>query len=70
MRGLKKAAPNGANTHRHTHGHGNSMTESAQWGRLSEKPMITKDKSLYQLEGLKGTRVMEQYILIQLSDMK
>ena len=26
-----------AQTDRHTEGHGNSMTESAQWGRFSEK---------------------------------
>ena len=31
----KKTASNGAN--RHTDGHGNCMTESAQWGRFSEK---------------------------------
>ena len=29
-------APNGAHTHRQTHGHGDSMTESAQWGQFSE----------------------------------
>ena len=38
MRGLKKTAPNGADrqTHRQTPRHGNFMTESAQWGPLSE----------------------------------
>ena len=35
MRGLKKLHPM-AETHRHTDRHGNSMTESAQWGRFSE----------------------------------
>ena len=25
-----------AQTHRHTHGHGDSMTHSAQWGRVGE----------------------------------
>ena len=35
MRGLKKTASDGAN--RQTDGHGDSMTESAQWGRFSEK---------------------------------
>ena len=34
MRGLKKSAPDGAYTH--TDGHGDSMTESAHWGQLSE----------------------------------
>ena len=32
---MKKTAPDGANTQ--PHGYGNSMTESVQWGRLSEK---------------------------------
>ena len=38
MRGLKKTASNGADkqTHRHTDGHGDSMTELALWGRFSE----------------------------------
>ena len=31
---LVKAAPNGADGH--TFGHGDSMTESAQWGQFSE----------------------------------
>ena len=37
MRGLKKTASYGADkqTQRQTDGHGNSMTESAQWGRFS-----------------------------------
>ena len=35
MRGLKKTAPDGAD--RHTDGHGDSMTNSAQWGRVGEK---------------------------------
>ena len=34
MRGLKKTASNGAN--KQTSGHGDSLTESAQWGRFSE----------------------------------
>ena len=34
IRGLGKTAPDGADTH--THGHGDSMTESAQWGQFSE----------------------------------
>ena len=37
MRGLKETASHGAN--RQTDGHGDSMTESAQWGRFSEKPL-------------------------------
>ena len=39
MRGLKKDESNGANkqTHRQTDGHCDSMTESAHWGRFSEK---------------------------------
>ena len=32
MRGLKKTAPDGADRHKDRHGHGNSITESAQWG--------------------------------------
>ena len=42
MRGLKKTAPVGADkqtdrqTDRQTHGHGDSMTNSAQWGRVGE----------------------------------
>ena len=38
MRGLKKTASNGADaqTDRQTHGHGDSMTNSAQWGRVGE----------------------------------
>ena len=41
MRGLKKAASDGANkqTNRQTDGHCHSMTKSAQWGRFSEKIM-------------------------------
>ena len=34
MRGLEKTAPDGADTH--TDGHGDSMTNSAQWGRVGE----------------------------------
>ena len=34
MGGLEKTAPDG--TSPHLHGHGNSMTESAQWGQFSE----------------------------------
>ena len=34
MRGLKKTAPDGADTH--IHGHANTMTESARWGLFSE----------------------------------
>ena len=39
MRGLKKTAPYVTNiqTFRHPDAHGNSITESAQWGRFSEK---------------------------------
>ena len=34
--------------HRQTDGHGDSMTESARWGRLSENSMISlEDKVLY-----------------------
>ena len=38
MGGCKKTASDGANTHtkKQTHGHRNSMTELAQWGRFSE----------------------------------
>ena len=38
MRGLKKTAPDGANrqTNRQTDGHGDSMTNSAQRGRVGE----------------------------------
>ena len=37
-----KTAPDGANrqTHRHTDGHGDSMTNSAQWGRVGENRQI------------------------------
>ena len=38
MRGLKKTAPVGSNTQ--TDGHGNFMTESAQWGPFSENIYI------------------------------
>ena len=36
---MTKNAPDGEDrqTDRQTHGHGDSMTESAQWGRFSEK---------------------------------
>ena len=27
-----------AQTHRHNHGHGDSVTNSAQWGRVGENP--------------------------------
>ena len=39
MRGLEKTALDGADrrTHSQTDGHGDSMTESAQWGQFSEK---------------------------------
>ena len=39
MRGLKKAASVGANRqiHRQIDGYFDTMTESAQWGRLREK---------------------------------
>ena len=42
MRGLKKTAPSGANTQTdgHTSGHGDSMTESANWGQFSEKQLL------------------------------
>ena len=36
----EKTAPDGADTH--SHGHGDSMTNSAQWGRVGEK----KDKKV------------------------
>ena len=38
MRGLKKTAPDGADRQKdtQTHGHGNSITELAQWGRFNE----------------------------------
>ena len=44
MRGLKKPAFDGANklTDTQTDGHGDSMTESAQWGRFSEKHHLYK----------------------------
>ena len=38
MRGLKKTAPDGAD--RHLHGRGDSMTNSAQWGRVGEKTVF------------------------------
>ena len=41
MRGLeKKTALDGVDTHTHrqTHGHGDSMNNSAQWGRVGENP--------------------------------
>ena len=45
IRGLKNCTrwhrqtdrPTNKETHRQTEGHGDSMTESAQWGRFSEK---------------------------------
>ena len=43
MRGLeKKTTLDGANTHTqpHTDGHGNSRTELAQWGQLSENSIF------------------------------
>ena len=52
---MKKTAPDGADrqTHRQTHGHGNSMTESPQWGRFSEKQqhMFAKFKSIIYGKG-------------------
>ena len=47
MRGLKKHCirwRRHTNKHTHTDGHCNSMTESAQWGRFSEKT-IHRSKS-------------------------
>ena len=38
MRGLRKTPSDGAN--RHTDGHGDSMTELAQWGRFSENSVF------------------------------
>ena len=39
MRGLKKTAPDGTN--KQTNGHGDSMTESAQWGRFNENRYLS-----------------------------
>ena len=46
IRGLKKTAPDGADTL--TDGHGDSMTEWAQWGGCSEK---NEDKKLVKSSG-------------------
>ena len=46
MRGLRKTASDDANKHTNKHtnrqtvGHRDSMTESAQWGRFSENPLV------------------------------
>ena len=44
MRGLGKKLHPMAQTDRQTDGHGGSTTESAQWGRFSEK-VISKKKN-------------------------
>ena len=46
-RGLTKNASDGAN--RHTDGHGDSMTESTQWGRYSENLALLKPPSVFFL---------------------
>ena len=42
MRGLKKTAPDGAHkqTDTQTDGHGESMTNSAQWGELVKMVLV------------------------------
>ena len=42
MRGLEKTALDGADrqTDRHTDGHGDSMANSAQWGRVGENKNV------------------------------
>ena len=42
MRGLERKMHSMAHTDRHPDGHGNSMTELAQWGGLSEKKRKNK----------------------------
>ena len=44
MRGLEKNCTDGAD--RHTHGHGHSMTNSAQWGRVGENHKLQTDPLL------------------------
>ena len=58
MRSLKKKHPM-AHTEPHNHGHGNSMTESAQWGRFSEnlaenRTDVAENLKKYDSAGLSG----------------
>ena len=39
-------------TDRHTHGHGDSMTNSAQWGRVGENRKENEQKGEIEEEGL------------------
>ena len=34
-------------TDRHTHGHGDSMTNLAQWGRVGENIMLSKIQNIH-----------------------
>ena len=38
-------------TDRHTHGHGDSMTNSAQWGRVGENPNLCNMLSINVCKG-------------------
>ena len=52
MRGPKKLQPM-AKTNIQTDGHGDSTTESAQWGRFSEKHQVNMlGKQIFSLKGL------------------
>ena len=52
MRGLEKTAPDGAD--RHLHGHGDSMTNSAQWGRVGENALNRASAKCYIEEEKNG----------------
>ena len=43
MRGLEKKLHSMAQNHRQTDGHGDSVTESAQWGQFSENHLIVQN---------------------------
>ena len=65
MRGLKKTASDGAD--KHTPGHCDSMTESAQWGRFSENQFL----HYFLCPGVfKHTLFMHVFDLIKVADQK
>ena len=50
MRGIKKTDNANKQTYRQTSGHRDSMTESAQWGRLSENHPVSFVTTLVLLQ--------------------
>ena len=54
-----------AQTDTHTHGHGDSMTNSAQWGLVGENPHPATD-TLQIKQASHSPKVEETYILIKL----